>query len=44
MIPLLVLLAVAAGNRTTWPMRTLILVGVLINAWGIVWWFTSWLD
>jgi hypothetical protein len=43
-IPLLVLLAVAAGSRITWPMRALILVGVLINAWGVVWWFTNWLD
>jgi hypothetical protein len=44
MIPLMVLLAVAAGRRTTWPMRTLILLGVLINAWGVVWWYTNWLD
>jgi hypothetical protein len=44
MIPLMVLLAVAAGRRITWPMRTLILLGVLVNAWGVVWWCTNWLD
>jgi len=44
MIPLIVLLAVAAGRRVTWPMRSLILLGVLINAWGVVWWYTNWLD
>jgi hypothetical protein len=44
MIPLVVLLAVAAGRRVTWPMRSLILLGVLINAWGVVWWYTNWLD
>ena len=44
MIPLMILLAVAAGRRTTWPMRMLILVGVVVNAWGVVWWFTNWLD
>ena len=44
MIPLMTLLAVAAGRRTTWPMRSLILLGVLINAWGVVWWYTNWLD
>ncbi len=43
-IPLVVLLAVAAGRRVTWPMRSLILIGVLINAWGVVWWYTNWLD
>ncbi|MBU0617948.1 MAG: hypothetical protein KKI02_09545 [Planctomycetes bacterium] len=44
MIPLMILLAVATGRRTTWPMRTLILLGVVINAWGVVWWYTNWLD
>ncbi|MFQ5807174.1 MAG: hypothetical protein ACE5I3_12065 [Phycisphaerae bacterium] len=44
MIPVMVLLAVAAGSRVTWPMRGLILLGVFINAWGVVWWYTNWLD
>lgn len=44
MIPVMVLLAVAARHRVTWPMRSLILLGVLVNAWGVIWWFTSWLD
>lgn len=44
MVPLVILLAVAAGRRVSWPMRGLILLGVLINAWGVVWWNTNWLD
>ncbi len=44
MVPLMILLAVAAGRRMSWLMRMLILLGVLINAWGIVWWYTAWLD
>ena len=43
-IPLMILLAVAFGTRTTRLQRTLILVGILINAWGVIWWYTSWLD
>jgi hypothetical protein len=38
MAPILVLLAVAAEQSRRWPMRLLILLGVLVNAWG-VWWF-----
>lgn len=41
MIPVMVLLAVAVGHRVTWPMRGLILVGVLVNAWGVVWWYSN---
>jgi hypothetical protein len=40
MTPLLVLLAIGAGTRIAWPMRVLIVVGVLVNAWGI-WWFQN---
>lgn len=40
MTPIMVLLAVAAGTRVGWPMRVLIIVGVLVNAWG-VWWFLN---
>ena len=36
--PLLVLLAVAVEDNRGWQMRVLILIGVLVNAWG-VWWF-----
>jgi hypothetical protein len=28
----------ALGKRTTWPMRLLILMGVLVNAGAVVWW------
>jgi len=44
MLPVMILLAVAAGRRVSWPLRGLIVAGVLINAWGVVWWFTNWLD
>lgn len=38
-MPLLVLLAAAAGRRVTWPLRLLIAAGVVVNAWGLAWWF-----
>jgi hypothetical protein len=38
MTPLLVLLAIGAGVRTGWLMRALIVIGVVVNAWG-AWWF-----
>ncbi len=37
MTPVLVLLAVAAGQRVDWAMRILILLGVAVNAWGVYW-------
>jgi hypothetical protein len=40
MTPVFVLLAVGAGARVGWKMRLLILLGVLVNAWG-VWWFLN---
>ncbi len=43
-IPLLILLAAAVGSRLTRAMRFWIAAGVLINAWGVVWWYTAWLD
>jgi hypothetical protein len=39
MVPVMVLLAVAAGDRISWPMRILILLGVLVNLWGVRWWY-----
>ncbi|WP_129627353.1 hypothetical protein [Candidatus Oscillochloris fontis] len=36
----LVLLALAAKTRVGWPMRVLILLGVVSNAWG-TWWFLN---
>jgi len=41
MLPVMILLAVAAGQRVSWLMRGLILVGVLVNALGAVWWYSS---
>ena len=43
-IPLMILLAVACGSRTTRGFRVLVVLGMLVNAWGIVWWYTKWLD
>jgi hypothetical protein len=42
MIPVIVLLAVAAGERVTWMMRVLILIGVLVNVIGVAWWYKHW--
>ena len=38
MVPVLVLLALAAGHRVSWSMRLLILAGVLVNFYGVLWW------
>lgn len=38
MIPVMVLLAVAAGTRVSAHMRLLIVLGVLVNLYGVVWW------
>ena len=38
MVPVLVLLAIAAGRRVTWPMRGLIALGMLVNLYGVIWW------
>lgn len=38
MTPVMVLLALAAHTRVTWSMRTLILAGVLVNLYGVLWW------
>jgi uncharacterized membrane protein len=37
MVPVLILLALAAKNRISWLMRVLILIGILVNAWGVAW-------
>jgi len=39
MIPVMVLLALAAGHKISWAMRVLILAGVVVNAYGVVWWY-----
>lgn len=38
MVPIMVLLAMAAGTRLSWPLRGLILVGVAVNLYGLIWW------
>ena len=38
MVPVMVLLAVAVRRRPTWPMRLLILTGVVVNLYGLYWW------
>jgi hypothetical protein len=40
MIPIMVLLAVAAGNQVSRLMRVLILIGVGVNAWCVWLWFS----
>jgi hypothetical protein len=40
MVPVMVLLAMAAGPRVSWAMRFLILAGVVVNLGGVVWWHT----
>jgi hypothetical protein len=41
-IPVLALIALAAGNRVSWFLRVLILLGVLVNLWGVLWYFDIW--
>ena len=38
MVPVMALLAVAAGERVSWPLRGLILAGVAVNLAGVLWW------
>ena len=38
MTPVMVLLAVAVRTHVTWSMRGLILVGTLVNLYGVLWW------
>ncbi len=37
MAPVLILLALAAKNQISWLMRILILIGTIVNAWGVAW-------
>lgn len=38
MTPIMILLALAVRTRVTWSMRTLILAGILVNLYGVLWW------
>lgn len=37
MVPVIILLAIAAKNQLSWLMRILILLGIVVNAWGVAW-------
>ena len=38
-VPVMLLLALAAGQRVPWGMRILILVSMAVNLYGVLWWF-----
>lgn len=38
-VPLMILVAAGAGRRVSWTMRGLILAGVVVNLWGVRWWY-----
>lgn len=38
MVPVMVLLALTIRERVTWPMRVLIIAGIVVNAYGVYWW------
>ena len=40
-LPVIVLLATAAGRRMPVPMLAAIGVGIVVNAWGTWWWFAG---
>ena len=42
MVPALVLLAVGAPGRLSPLFRLLVIAGVAVNAWGVVWWSRWW--
>jgi hypothetical protein len=39
LVPVMLLLALAAGQRPAWGMRLLILVSMVVNLYGVLWWF-----
>lgn len=39
--PLLVLQALALGPNGRWVFRSLVVLGLIINAWGVQWWFEA---
>jgi len=41
---LLALLASASAGRVSRLMNALIALGIAVNAWGVIWWYTRWLD
>jgi len=41
-VPVIMLLAVAAGRRVSWPFRILILLSIASNIIGVLWWYGKW--
>ena len=41
-IPVMALIALGAGTRVTWLMKLLIMAGVVVNLWGVLWIFDLW--
>jgi hypothetical protein len=41
-VPLVMLIAVGAGRWVSLKLRVLILAGVLVNYWGMLWWIGHW--
>jgi hypothetical protein len=41
-IPVMALLALAAGDRISWKFRILIMASILISLWGLLWWNGLW--
>jgi hypothetical protein len=41
-VPIMILMGIAAGQRVSWLMRVLILIGVGMSVIGISWWFGFW--
>ncbi len=41
-VPVMILMGIAAGQRVSWLMRILILIGVGMSIIGISWWFGFW--
>ncbi len=38
-IPVIALIAVASGSRMSWFQKALILAGVVVNLWGVLWYY-----
>lgn len=41
-LPVLLLLAIGVGDRPSWLFKGLVLVSIIGNFLGIVWWFNRW--
>ncbi|MCC6146757.1 MAG: hypothetical protein IT308_04245 [Anaerolineaceae bacterium] len=41
-VPVIMLLAAAAGRRVSWPFRILILLSIASNIIGVLWWYGKW--